>query len=187
MSYIASKWSRGLACLTTRGLVLGFLMAWCSTTAVSQNPTEPAKSVSARTTHLLGFESASANAKGTLSIQGDALLFQRDGKPVQQVKIASVHKVFVSEQDKQVGGTAMTLGKVAAPFGGGRVISLFSHKKYDTLTLEYADSNGAVHGAVFQLNKGQAETFKTELVRSAHLHAEDNESAKKSTGVSNEN
>ena len=34
----------------------------------------------------------------------------------------------------------MKLGKAAAPFGGGRVVSLFAHKKYDTLTLEYVDN-----------------------------------------------
>ena len=34
----------------------------------------------------------------------------------------------------------MKLGKAEAPYGGGRVVSLFAHKKYDTVTLEYADS-----------------------------------------------
>ena len=33
----------------------------------------------------------------------------------------------------------MKIGKAAAPYGGGRVVSLFAHKKYDTLTLEYVD------------------------------------------------
>ena len=58
----------------------------------------------------------------------------------------------------------MTLGKAATPFGGGRVISLFSHKRYDTLTVEYLNLNGGLHGAIFQLNKGQGEVIKNELV-----------------------
>ena len=58
----------------------------------------------------------------------------------------------------------MKVGKAAAPFGGGRVVSLFAHKKYDTLTLEYVDGDGGVHGAIFQLNKGQAEPVRKELV-----------------------
>jgi hypothetical protein len=53
----------------------------------------------------------------------------------------------------------MTVGKVAAPYGGGRVVSLFSHKKYDTLTVEYVDDNGGLHGAIFQLTKGQAQAL----------------------------
>src|SRR6266566_3994146 len=93
--------------------------------------------VSIRGTHLLGFESAKNNANGTLSIQEDALQFQKDGKPTEQVKVASVQDIFLGEQSKQVGGTAMTLGKAAVPFGGGRAVSLFAHKKYDTLALEY--------------------------------------------------
>ena len=57
----------------------------------------------------------------------------------------------------------MKLGKAAAPFGGGRVVSLFAHKKYDTLTLEYVDNDGGVHGAIFQLAKGQGELVRDSL------------------------
>ena len=39
-----------------------------------------------------------------------------------------------------MGGLPLTLGEAAAPYGGGRVVSLFAHKKYDTLTLEYVDA-----------------------------------------------
>jgi len=35
---------------------------------------------------------------------------------------------------------------------------------YDTLTLEYVDSDGGVHGAIFQLKKGQGELLKDELL-----------------------
>jgi hypothetical protein len=34
----------------------------------------------------------------------------------------------------------MTLAKTAAPYGGGRVVSLFAHKKFDFLTVEYLDT-----------------------------------------------
>jgi hypothetical protein len=64
----------------------------------------------------------------------------------------------------QVGGVPMKMGKIAAPYGGGRVVSLFAHKKYDTLTLEYVDGNGGVHGAIFLVAKGQGELVRDELV-----------------------
>ena len=67
-------------------------------------------------------------------------------------------------ESKQVGGLPMTLGKTAAPFGGGRVVSLFAHKTYDTLTLEYVDRDGGVHGAIFQMDKGQGAVLRNELV-----------------------
>jgi hypothetical protein len=119
---------------------------------------------STRATHLLGFANARNNTTGTLSIQDDSLQFQQNGKPGAKVKIAWVRDVYLGAESKQVGGLPMTLGKTAAPFGGGRVVSLFAHKKYDTLTLEYVDRDGGIHGAIFQLAKGQGESVKRELI-----------------------
>ena len=117
-----------------------------------------------RATHLLGFPNTKNNCNGSLSIKNNALRFERDAKPAAEVKIASVQGVFLGSESKQVGGTPLKLGKVAAPYGGGRVVSLFAHKKYDTLTVEYVDDDGGVHGAIFQLRKGQAEQVRKELV-----------------------
>src|SRR5262249_21287279 len=117
-----------------------------------------------RATHLLGFENAKTNCAGALSIQDHVLQFQQKGKPGVQVKIASIENAFLGGESKQVGGLPMTLGKTAAPFGGGRVVSLFAHKNYDTLTLEYVDSNGGSHGAIFQLDKGQGQLVRDQLL-----------------------
>ena len=132
--------------------------------------------------HVLGFEGARHNATGDLKIQGDAVQFQRDGNPTAQVNISSIQDIFVEDEDKQVGGTAMTLGKTAAPFGGGRVVSLFAHKKYDFLTVEYLDNNGGFHGAIFQLDKAQGQTFKKDLVANgAHISSPDDRATTQST------
>ena len=121
-------------------------------------------------THILGFESISSNAKGDLSIQGNALRFQTSDGSVAQITVGSIQDVSLGEQDKQVGGTPMALGKVAAPFGGGRVISLFAHKKFDTVTLQYLDPDGGFHGAILQLSKGQGQVLENELEASgAHV------------------
>jgi hypothetical protein len=119
---------------------------------------------SIRATHLLGLPNTKNNCKGTLSTQDNALRFQQSGKSVAQVDIASVRDVFLGEETMQVGGLPMKIGKAAAPYGGGRVVSLFAHKKYDTLTLEYVDADGGVHGAIFQVTKGQGELVKNELM-----------------------
>jgi hypothetical protein len=121
-------------------------------------------SLSTRATHLLGFANARNNSTGTLSVQDDSLQFQQNGKPEVNVKIASVRDVFLGAESKQVGGLPMTLGKTAVPFGGGRVVSLFAHKKYDTLSLAYVDADGGIHGAIFQLAKGQGELVRNELI-----------------------
>ena len=142
-------------------------MLCLGTGAFAQNTPAPSNAdapFSIRATHLLGFPNTKNNCNGTLSIKDDTLRFEQDSKPSQEVKITSVQGVFLGSESKQVGGTPMKLGKAAAPFGSGRVVSLFAHKKYDTLTLEYVDSNGGVHGAIFQVIKGQSELAKNELV-----------------------
>jgi hypothetical protein len=147
-----------LACLT--------LVICCRTALMAQNqgPADTSKAAAPlRVTHILGFEGISSNAQGDLSIQGDELQFQKkQGSPV-QVAIGSIQDVTIGHEDKQVGGVPLTLVKTATPYGGGRVLSLFSHKKFDTVTVEYLDPNGGFHGAIFQLNKGQGQVIGSEL------------------------
>jgi hypothetical protein len=156
---------RGLACLA--------LLLWVSTTAMSQTQSggERSAAVSAiHVTHVLGFEGARRNTNGELRIRSDSVLFKRAGRPDAQVPISSIQNIFLGEEDKQVGGVPMMLGKAAVPYGGGSVVSLFSHKKYDSLTIEYIDNNGGFHSAIFRLKKGQGQAFKKDLVgNGAHI------------------
>src|SRR6266550_485180 len=164
---VSSKYDPNAGCLINRLLAYTILLVGCSTVMLAQDPSPPVSVAGVsriRITHVLGLEGASSNAKGNLTIQDKAMQFQKGGGAATQVSIDSIQDVFLGEQSKQFGGLPMTLGKAATPFGGGRVISLFSHKKYDTLTVEYLDVNGGLHGAIFQLNKGQGEVIKNELV-----------------------
>jgi hypothetical protein len=169
--FVVSR-SHGRTCQQDRRHALWFstLLLYCSLIAPAQTITQQGNKCApftARATHLLGFADASNDSAGMLSVQDDLLQFEQNGQPgakVAKVKIASVRDVFLGAESKQVGGLPMTLGKTAAPFGGGRVVSLFAHKKYDTVTLEYADSDGGFHGAIFQLAKGQGELVKNELI-----------------------
>ncbi len=133
----------------------------------AQNPSDAITHV----THILGFADAANNASGDLSIHDGALQFQKkDAAQSARIDVASIQDVVLGQEDKQVGGTAAAVGRAATPYGGGRVIALFSHKKYDTVTLEYLDSNGGFHGAIFQLDKGQGAALKNQLVAGgAHL------------------
>jgi hypothetical protein len=166
------------------------LLILCNDGALAQTASRTTDtSFSVRATHLIGFEGAGKNANGNLSIQDDILRFERDGKPAVQVSIASIQNASLGEQSREVGGMPMTLGKAAAPFGGGRAVSLFAHKKYDTLALEYVDANGGLHGAVFQLNKGQGDALRSRLLaKGARVSGSENQSTKQSaTEVPHEN
>jgi hypothetical protein len=169
-------WHR-LACLTV------LLSLHAGSNAQTQSEAQsPAPGSAIHVVHVLGFEGARHNATGDLKIQGDAVQFRRDGSPTSQVKISSIQNIFVEDEDKQVGGTAMMLGKAAVPFGGGRMVSLFAHEKYDVLTVEYLDNRGGFHGAIFQLGKGQGQAFKKNLVANgAHVSSPDDRATTRST------
>jgi hypothetical protein len=143
------------------------LLFCCSMGALAQSTASPVNAhapFSIRATHILGLEHMKSNCGGTLSLQDGALQFRHGGEPGAQVKIASVRDVLLGEENKQIGGLPMTLGKAAAPYEAGRVVSLFAHKNYDILTLEYVDSDGGIHGAIFQLSAGQGQQVRHELV-----------------------
>jgi hypothetical protein len=165
-------------------LWLSTVLICCSLTAPAQKITQRGDTsapFTTRATHLLGFANARNNSAGTLSVQDDSLQFQQNGRTGEKVKIGLVRDVLLGEESKQVGGLPMTLGKAAAPYGGGRVVSLFSHKKYDILTLEYVDSDGGIHGAIFQLTKGQGELVKNELIaQGATINSRQDQSTKES-------
>lgn len=156
------------------------LLILCTARSFGQNTGEPTNSTvifSVRATHLLGFENVRNNSTGTLSIPDSVLRFQRGSEPSVQVMIASVQDVFLGDESKQVGGLPMTLGKAGAPFGGGRVVSLFAHRKYDTLALKYVAGDGGIHGAIFELSKGQGKLLRDHLV-ALGAHVSHNEEIK---------
>lgn len=165
------------------GLALLVLLAWLTVTANGQDqPQNAAANSPLHVTHVMGFEDVRRNAGGELSIQDDSLHFQREGSPAAQISLSSIQNVSLGEQDKQVGGVPMMLGKAAVPFGGGRAVSLFSHKKYDSLAIEYVDSNGGFHGAIFRLGKGQGQIFKDSLIaHGAHIASSEDRSPLQST------
>jgi hypothetical protein len=167
----------GFACLT---LLLCFSRA-----TIGQASSEAQGSAAGpviHVTHLLGFEDVRPNAKGQLRIQGEMVQFERKGNSSAQVSIRSIQDISLGTEDKQIGGMPMTLGKAAVPFEGGRAISLFSHKQYDTLTVEYLDNNGGFHGAIFQMNKGQGQAFEKDLVaKGAHVAPPEIQATSRST------
>ncbi|HEX4164720.1 MAG TPA: hypothetical protein VHZ55_04540 [Bryobacteraceae bacterium] len=170
---IASKQSLVISHAVACGFACIAPLLCFSRAAIAQSPSEAQDAAAGsvvHVTHLLGLEDVRNNTKGQLRIQGDVLQFQRDGSTAAQVSLSSIQDISLGTEDKQIGGTPMTLGKAAVPFEGGRAISLFSHKKYDTLTVEYLDNNGGFHGAIFEMDKGQGEGFEKDLVaKGAHI------------------
>ena len=135
---------------------------------------------------VLGLEHVANNSLGELSIQDDVFVYSRREGPTIRLPLSAIQGVFLSHEDKQVGGMPMALVRAATPYGGGRVISLFAHKKYDFMTLEYFDSNGGLHGTIYQLNKGQGQVLADELgAKGVHVSGLEIAAAKQSLETNN--
>jgi hypothetical protein len=113
---------------------------------------------------VIGLEGIKPGAKGTISVQGGALHFDQNEKKKAAVAINVISDIFLGNESRQdisgLGGTAV---KAAIPYGGGRLLSLFSHK-VEVMTVEYSDANGGFHGAIFVLPQGHATEMKGILV-----------------------
>ena len=112
---------------------------------------------------VIGLEGIKPGIKGTASVYQGALTFV-EGKNKVQIKIPEITDIFLGNESRQdisgLGGTAV---KSAVPYGGGRILSLFSHE-VEVMTVEYTDSNGGFHGAVLVFPAGQATAVKNALV-----------------------
>lgn len=112
---------------------------------------------------IIGLENFKANTKGTLSLLPTGLEFA-PGKNKADISTASIQDIFTGEESRQdISGTAGTVAKLAIPYGGGRIVSLFSHG-VELLTVDYVDSNGGFHGTIFVLPPGKATELRNQLI-----------------------
>jgi hypothetical protein len=123
---------------------------------------------------VIGLENIKPGATGTLASLPTGLEFST-GKTKADIATPSIQDVFTGQESRQdVSGMGGTLVEAAIPYGGGRFVSLFSHK-VDVLTVEYVDPNGGFHGAIFVLSAGKATAFRNQLIAQgakATIHVE---------------
>lgn len=113
--------------------------------------------------HVIGLAGLNQNAKGRLSVVDGILRFTHDKKTI-DLNAPSIEDVVTgTESQRVIGGTFGTLASLAAPFGSGSALPLL-RKKVDTMTIQYRDALGGLHGAIFTMPTGKAETIKKELV-----------------------
>jgi len=159
-------WASGLSFLVT-GLSLVFFTAvfFTATPARGQAAasSQPAPSVVQTNVKLvIGGQAVKNSSQGTLSVVGNSLQFAT-AKTKLEVEASSILDISTHEDSRQDITGAAHLATMAIPYGGGRVLSLFSHQ-VDVLTVEFKDADGGDHGTVFVLPQGQAAPFKKQLV-----------------------
>ena len=142
-------------------------------------------SQSVKAVQIIGLPAVKENVKGTLLVENGNLRFVHN-KGISDISTLSIQDIVTgTDSQKAVGKTVGTIS-MAAPYGGGRFLSLF-RKKIDTLTVEYRDADGAFHGVIFRTPSGKADAIQKELIaQGAHttLTSEHAETAKPSKGSS---
>ena len=120
---------------------------------------------------VIGLKDVKPNQTGTITVSGTRVGFVA-GKHKGDIDAHQITDIFLGNESRQdisgLGGTAV---KAAIPYGGGRILSLFSHK-VEVMTVTWEDDNGAFHGAIFVLPEGHATALKAQLVGiGAHVNA----------------
>jgi hypothetical protein len=111
---------------------------------------------------VIGMSGIKEHANGSLAIDGGNLQFS-NSKAKASVAIASLQDIVTgNDSQRALHGTLGTL-TMFGPYESGRFLSLF-RSKLDTLTIQYVDASGAVHGAIFTMPVGKADALKKQLV-----------------------
>lgn len=123
---------------------------------------EPRSTASTQAVQVIGPGNIKKNTKGSLALKnGDPHFISN--KSDFSISAANVQDVITgADTERAIRGTVGTISQLA-PYGAGRALSLF-RENINTLTIEYRDSSGALHGAVFTMAVGRAEPLKKELL-----------------------
>lgn len=139
--------------------VVGFLLA---SAVIPVCDAQQAASGTVRVVELTGLPDVKDNTKGTLSVESGQLHFV-DGKANPSLSAASIQDVVTGNDSRRSIGEVLGTMSMAAPYGSGRFLSLF-RTKIDTLTIQYRDADGGLHGIIFTMPAGTADGIKKELV-----------------------
>jgi hypothetical protein len=134
------------------------------TVATQSNPApeSPQQQTPIKSAALVGLPGVKDNTEGTLAVEGDKLHFSWS-KGASDIAAAVMDDVVTGDDSQRViRGTLGTISRFG-PYGSGTFLSLF-RSKVDTLTIQYRDADGGLHGVVFTVPVGMAESLKKELI-----------------------
>ena len=115
-----------------------------------------------KSTEVIGLSDVKENVEGTLTIEDGKLYFTHSGAKSDIAAAAMQDVVTGDDSQRVIRGTLGTIS-MFGPYGSGRVLSMF-RSKIDSLTIQYRDDAGGLHGVVFTMPVGTAEPFKQELI-----------------------
>ncbi len=152
-----------------------------SLSAFSQQPPEPPKAAPKRVKSVMGFQDIKKNENCGVEVTASSLRLKGQTATA-EVQASSIEDVLTGDDSARlIGGFVGTLSSFG-PYGSGRFLSLF-RKKLDTLTIQYRDSDGGLHGGILSMKPGEALALKKLIVAAgAKTTVPIEDSAKPATG-----
>jgi hypothetical protein len=115
-----------------------------------------------KSTAIIGLNGVKDKTAGTLNVEDGNLRFVHSGIK-SQIPAPAIEDVVTGEDSQRViRGTLGTLS-MFAPYESGRALSML-RSKLDSLTIQYRDDDGGLHGVLFTMPVGAAEPIKQELI-----------------------
>ncbi|SNS22073.1 hypothetical protein SAMN05421770_10142 [Granulicella rosea] len=121
--------------------------------------------------HAYGLPDTKPNAKGTLLIDHDGVVFTAKASS-SAIPRGSIVAVSAGNQRVELWGTKGRVLRMLIPDGGGIAAAGFMHHRQDMLTVEFTDSRGGYHGAVFLLPANEAEQALKSFAGMPPVHRE---------------
>jgi hypothetical protein len=126
---------------------------------------------STRVEHAYGLPDTQKNEKGTLTVDADGLTFTaKSGRA--SIPRSSIFAVSAGNQRVELWGMTGCLLRMAIPDGGGLAAAGVMHHRVDMLSVEFNDSRGGYHGAVFYLPANEAEAALQSFSQMPAVHRE---------------
>jgi len=127
-----------------------------------QQQPQPPKPAPKRVRSVMGFQDIKKNETCDINVGASSVNLKGKTATV-EVTVASIEDVLTGDDSARlVGGFVGTLTSFG-PYGSGRFLSLF-RKKLDTLTIQYRDSDGGLHGGILSMHPGEAIALKRLIV-----------------------
>ncbi|AXC10015.1 hypothetical protein ACPOL_0648 [Acidisarcina polymorpha] len=144
------RWVR----MTAAFVILSFSGVAAANAQQNRPIADPSRnSVNAR--YIVGFDNVRKGTDGDLRYRGDEIVFA-GGSTVEKIGRDQLVNVALGTERAEKGGTAGQVARFAIPYGGGAVLGAVSEKEVGILTLDFRDSRGGLHSAVFLMAKSDA-------------------------------
>jgi hypothetical protein len=124
---------------------------------------------STRAVHVLGLSDVRARENGTLTITPQQLTFTAKSASA-AIDLPSIVAISAGNERVELWGMKGRLLRMAVPDGGGVALAMVMHHQRDMLTVEFVDSRGDYHGAVFYLPGNEAQAALSSISPSPAQH-----------------